>query len=110
MFPLLPQILHYTLQQKIVYLGQSVQYVTSQTVTYCTNVLKRFLCPIWYVLPGTLSPYLIRRHQIFQSSAFSNSLVFCIPISAIDAAVRFGLNSGASTSSSFFFLVVDITI
>ena len=68
-----------------------------------TNVLKRFLCPIWYVFPDTLSLYLIRRHQIFQSSAFSNSLVFCIPISAIAAAVLFGLNGGASTFNSFSF-------
>ena len=30
MFPLLPQILHYTLQQNLVYLVQSVLYVTSQ--------------------------------------------------------------------------------
>ena len=58
MFPLLPQILHYTLQQKIVYLVQTVQYVTSQIVTYRTNVLKRFLCPISYVLPDTIPAFL----------------------------------------------------
>ena len=68
-----------------------------------TNVLKRSLCPIWCVFPDTLSPYLIRGRQIFQSSAFSNSLLFCIPISAIAAAVIFGLNGGASTFNSFSF-------
>ena len=66
MFPLLPQILHYTLQQKIVYLVQSVQYVTSQIVTYRTNALKRFLCPISYVLPDTILAFL---RTIFTHSA-----------------------------------------
>ena len=49
------------------------------------------------------SPYLIRRYQIFQPFAFSNSPVFCIPITAIAAAVCFGLNGGASTFNSFSF-------
>ena len=50
-----------------------------------------------------LSLYLIRRYQIFQSSAFSNSPIFCIPMSSIAAAVCFGLNGGVSTFNSFSF-------